>query len=138
MEIRDIKKRGFLITLVIGIAAIVLASALYVIGINVDYRVLIWLVAFGCLLLFTSLIVYIQHRRHPDRAEGDERTQKLGGMAMFYTWLLSMLFIFILLALNFIDIIKMTASFALFISLAFMYITGLGLTFLFWSRGDVS
>jgi len=137
MAIRKYKQRNILYLSVIGMAATVLAIALYVIGINVDHRILIWLAGFGCFMLFASLIVYIRYRRHPDVAEGDERTQKLAGMAMFYTWLISMLFIFILLALNYLDMVKMTASFALLLSLAFMFITGWGITFIFWSRGDV-
>ena len=138
MMIRDYKKRSFLFTLIMGIAAIVFAIGSYVIGINVDYWVLIGIAEFGLAMLFASLIIYIRYRRHPDVADGDERTQKLGGVAMLYTWLLSMLFVFILLALNYLDIVTMTAFVALFISLAFMFITGAGLTYLFWSRGDVS
>ena len=138
MTIREYKKRSFLFTLIMGIAAIVFAIGSYIIGINVDYWVLIGIAAFGCAMLFDSLIIYIRYRRHPDKAEGDERTQRLGGVAMLYTWLLSMLFIFILLALNYLDIVKMTAFVALFISLVFMFITGWGLTYLFWSRGDVA
>ena len=83
MMIRDYKKQSFLFTLIMGIAAIVFAVGSYVIGINVDYWVLIGIAAFGSAMLFASLIIYIRYRRNPDKAEGDERTQKLGGVAMF-------------------------------------------------------
>ncbi len=129
MTIRDYKKRSFLFTFIMGIAAVVFAIGSYVIGINVEYWVLIGIATYGSAMLFGSLIMYIRYRRHPDVADSDERTQRLGGVAMLYTWLMSMLFIFILLALNYMDIVKMTAFVALFISLAFMFITGWGLTF---------
>ncbi len=137
MQARVNKKRNILYTFALGTITLIAAFAIYALGIQIDDRILTFIIAFGLVMVLMSIYQYVLFLRHPDKAEGDERTQKLGGMAMFYTWLSSLLFVFILLALDYLGAYKMTAFFALGLTLAFMFLTGIGLSFLFWSRGDV-
>ncbi len=91
------------------------------------------LILIGLILIIGSVL---RHLKFGEEADRDERTMKIGAFALAYSWLVTFIFISLLLLLDHY-LVKLTASQALFSSMVVAILAAVFFQWYFRRKGDV-
>ncbi|MDD1696644.1 MAG: hypothetical protein LUQ54_07080 [Methanoregula sp.] len=98
-------------------------------------------VVIGTILLVAGIVFLIsgisRHRRYGDDPESDERSKKIGAYGLSYAWLTGLFFMFGLLWLDYLNILRLSVQIALMASVLVLTLSaGIYQIYLF-RKGDV-
>lgn len=134
-KVRRMNRMNYLNFLIVGFVILAVLCILWIIGYKMDDKLLTSVLAIGLASLGAGLTGYLRYRIAPDVPVADERTQKLGYMAIVCSWLLSFGFVGVLGFLTYAGIIKISAWYALGATGVFMAVSAILLGLLFRMRG---
>jgi disulfide bond formation protein DsbB len=92
------------------------------------------LTAAGIVFLVTGIK---NHRKYGDEPESDERSKKIGAYGLSYAWLTSLLFMFCLFWLDYLNLLRLSAQNALVFSILFLALSAVLFQAWLFRKGDV-
>jgi hypothetical protein len=92
------------------------------------------LVAAGSVFLFTGIS---HHRKFGNDPESDERTKKIGAYGLSYAWLTGLFFMFGLLWLDYLGVLRLTVQYALMASILVLALSAALYQVYLFRKGDV-
>ena len=120
--------------LVFGPILLLIAVALLVFWKTIDSVIITALIAGGAVSIITG---FSRHLRYSDMPEKDERTRKISAFATAYSWIITLIFISVLVMVNHFNLLKMDVTQVLGLTLFVMLATMVGLHVYFKRKGDV-
>ena len=129
----EITKRNKL-RLVFGSILLLVAVALLVFWKNIEGVIITALIAGGVASIITG---FSRQLRYRDMPEKDERTRKISAFATAYSWVITLIFISLLVMVNHFNLLKMDVTQVLGLTLFVMLVTMIGLRAYFKRKGDV-
>lgn len=92
------------------------------------------LVAAGTVFLITGIS---HHRKFGNDPESDERTKKIGAYGLSYAWLTGLFFMFGLLWLDYLGVLRLTVQYALMASILVLALSAAIYQAYLFRKGDV-
>jgi hypothetical protein len=127
-------KKEYKYRLMFGPAILLLGIVLQTFWSGLDSLIPTTLMVVGLVLLVNGVFRHLKYGEMPER---DERTRKIGAFAIAYSWLVTMIFIALLIWLDHFNLLKMTAPQALGLTIFMMIIAALIFQWHLKRKGDV-
>ncbi|MDD1745990.1 MAG: hypothetical protein LUQ20_09345 [Candidatus Methanoperedens sp.] len=118
-----------------GLVLLLLGIAIEIIWKGVFSLIASLFTLFGLILIIGSALRHLKFGEGPER---DERTTKLGAFALAYSWLVTFIFVSLLLWLDIYNLVKMSAYQALSLTLAVATVAAGVFQWFFRRKGDVA
>jgi hypothetical protein len=117
-----------------GLVLLLLGIAIEIIWKGVFSLIASLFTLFGLILIIGSAL---RHLKFGEGPESDERTTKLGAFALAYSWLVTFIFVSLLLWLDIYNLVKMSAYQALSLTLVVSTVAAGVFQWFFRRKGDV-
>ncbi|KDE56323.1 hypothetical protein [Methanoculleus sp. MH98A] len=93
------------------------------------------MVTIGLVILAVAVV---RHWRFRDEPERDERTQKIGGYAISYSWLLTIVFLALLFWVDYLGVVALTVEAVLLSAILLMGLSARLFQWYLFRQGDVA